>query len=97
MADFECLEKVEGSKQDHDLVLYALSTCGWCKKAKEFLADNDVAYRYVYVDRLEGDELDQVFAEVKRLNPNRTFPTLVIDDEDVVMGFNESTYKDKLL
>lgn len=96
MPDFECLEQVEGSKQDHHLVLYALSTCGWCKKARAFLGDNDIAYRFVYVDLLEGNELEKVFSEVKRLNAQRTFPTLVIDDEDVVVGFNESTYKDKL-
>ncbi|MBK5093418.1 MAG: glutaredoxin family protein [Actinobacteria bacterium] len=97
MPDFKSLEQVEGSKQDHDLVLYALSTCGWCKKARTFLGDNDVAYRFVYVDLLEGDELDQVFSEVKRLNPQKTFPTLVIDDEDVIIGFNDSTYTEKLL
>ena len=60
MPDFKCLEQVEGSKKDHDLVLYALSTCGWCKKARSFLGDNDIAYRFVYVDLLEGDERDEV-------------------------------------
>jgi glutaredoxin-like protein NrdH len=97
MPDFNCLEQVEGSKKDHDLVLYALSTCGWCKKARVFLGDNDVAYRFVYVDLLEGDELNEVSSEVARLNPQKTFPTLVIDDEDVVIGFNDSTYGEKLL
>lgn len=97
MPYLESLEQVEGSKQDHDLVLFALSTCGWCKKARAFLDDNDIAYRFVYVDLLEGDELDRVYSEVKRLNPQRTFPTLVIDDEDVVIGFKDSTYTEKLL
>jgi len=97
MPDLESLEQVEGSKQNHDLVLFALSTCGWCKKARAFLGDHDIAYRFVYVDLLEGDELDEVFSEVKLLNPQRTFPTLVIDDEDVVIGFNDSTYTEKLL
>lgn len=97
MPDFKCLEHVNGSKKNHDLVLYALSTCGWCKKARSFLGDNDIAYRFIYVDLLEGDELDEVFNEVKKLNPHRTFPTLVIDDEDVVVGFTDSTYGEKLL
>ena len=97
MPDFKCLEQVEGSKKDHDLVLFALSTCGWCRKARSFLGDNDIAYRFVYVDLLEGDELEEVFSEVQKLNPQKTFPTLVIDDEDVVVGFDDSTYGDKLL
>jgi len=97
MPDFKCLEQVEGSKKDHDLVLFALSTCGWCRKARSFLSDNDIAYRFVYVDLLAGDELEEVFSEVQKHNPQKTFPTLVIDDEDVVVGFDDSTYGDKLL
>lgn len=95
--DFDCLQKVEGSRKDHDLVLFALSTCGWCRKAREFLDRNDVAYRYVYVDLLEGDEQNAILEEAFRWNPNRNFPTLVIDENDVVVGFNESAYKEKVL
>ncbi len=95
--DFDCLQKVEGSNKDHDLVLFALSTCGWCRKAREFLDGNDVAYRYVYVDLLEGDEQKSILEEAFRWNPNRSFPTLVIDENDVIVGFNESAYKEKVL
>jgi len=28
--------KVEGEKKEHNVFLYTLSTCGWCKKTKEF-------------------------------------------------------------
>lgn len=91
------LEAVEGEKKDHDLLLFALSTCGWCRKARNFLNDNGLAYRFVYVDLLEGDAQKEVFEEVKRLNPHKTFPTLVIDGEEVVAGFNEEKYKEALL
>lgn len=93
----EYAEKVEGDKSDHDLLLFALSTCGWCRKARTFLNDNSIAYKYVYVDLLEGDTQKEVFEEVKRLNPRRTFPTLVVDGEDVICGFNEDRYKEALL
>ncbi len=91
------LEAVEGEKKDHDLLLFALSTCGWCRKARNFLNDNGLAYRYVYVDLLEGDAQKEVLEEVKRLNPRKTFPTLVIDGEEVVAGFDEEKYKEALL
>jgi len=93
----EYLEIVEGEKADHDLLLFALSTCGWCRKARNFLDGNSFAYRYVYVDLLEGDTQKEVFEEMKGRNPRKTFPTLVIDEDEVLAGFNEERYKEALL
>ena len=76
--------------------LYALSTCGWCKKTKRFLDDNNVDYEYEYVDRLSGAERDRVMAEVERWNPRRTFPTVVVDDKEVVVGFKEDRLREVL-
>jgi glutaredoxin-like protein NrdH len=94
MADFE---KVEGSKSDHDLKLYAISTCGWCKKTRNFLESNDVAYEYVYVDLLKGQDQTDAVEQVSKLNPDRTFPTLVIDGDEVLIGFKEDAFKEKIL
>ncbi len=93
----EYLETVKGEKEDHDLLLFALSTCGWCRKARNFLEENKLTYRYVYVDLLEGDAQREVFEEVKKRNPRRTFPTLVVDGEEVIAGFNEDRYREVLL
>jgi glutaredoxin len=93
----EYLEIVEGEEGEHELVLFALSTCGWCRKARTFLDENKLKYRYVYVDLLEGDAQKEVFEEVKTHNPRKTFPTLLVDSEDVIAGFNEDKYKESLL
>lgn len=93
----EYLEIVEGENTDHDLLLFALSTCGWCRKARNFLDGNNLAYRYVYVDLLEGEPQKEVFEEMKGRNPRKTFPTLVIDDDEVLAGFNEERYEEALL
>lgn len=93
----EYLEVIEGENRDHDLLLFALSTCGWCRKARQYLDDNRLAYRFVYVDQLEGDAQKEVFEVVKERNPRRTFPTLIVDGEDVIAGFNEERYKEALL
>lgn len=90
-------EVVEGDNKDHDLLLFALSTCGWCRKARTFLDENSLAYRFVYVDLLEGDAQKEVFEEVKKRNQRRTFPTLIVDGEEVIAGFNEDRYKEALL
>ena len=91
------LEAVEGEAGKHELVLFALSTCGWCRKARSFLDENRLPYRFVYVDLLEGDAQKEVFEEVKRRNPRRSFPTLVVDGEEVIAGFNEDKYREALL
>ncbi len=76
--------------------LYALSTCGWCKKTKKFLDDNYVEYEYEYVDLLTGTERERVMAEVDRWNPRRSFPTIVIDDSQVIIGYNEDRLREAL-
>jgi glutaredoxin-like protein NrdH len=75
---------------------FALSTCGWCKKTKRFLDAQNVNYEIDYVDRLSGAERAQVIAEMERWNPRRTFPTVVVDDKEVVVGFKEDRLREVL-
>jgi glutaredoxin-like protein NrdH len=87
--------KVAGDTERGEVTLYALSTCPWCKRTKRLLGENGVAYKYVDVDRLEADEADRVVAEVGRLNPMRSFPTIVIDGR-VIAGFQEEKIREAL-
>lgn len=80
--------RVEGRKKDHAIRLYALSTCGWCRRTKELLDSQDVEYEYIHVDLCEGEERDRVRTEVKELNPRGSFPTVKIDDE-VIVGYDD--------
>jgi len=75
---------------------FALSTCGWCKKTKRFLDAHNVNYEINYVDRLSGVEKAQVMAEMERWNPRRTFPTIVVDNKEVVVGFKEDRLREVL-
>ena len=76
--------------KDHgDVKIYALSTCGWCKKAKAYLKERGVKYAYVDVDLLEGEQRAQARKEQEHFNPNGSFPTIVIDDKDCIVGFDE--------
>jgi len=71
------------------VVFYGLSTCVWCKKTRRLLDDLGVAYDYVYVDLLEGEAQEKAMAEVRRWNPNESFPTVVFADSSCVLGFDE--------
>lgn len=69
--------------------LYTLSTCSHCKAAKRFLSGCGVAFEFTDVDLLTGAEREAILAEVRRLNPECSFPTIVIGDQ-VVVGNDEA-------
>lgn len=88
-------EVVEG-KNKGKIMLYALSTCVWCKKTKKLLEDLGVQYSYIFVDKLEGKERDEVVSELKKYNKRGSFPTIVIDDDKIIVGFKENEIKKSL-
>ncbi len=88
-------EHVDG-KDRFDIKLYALSTCVWCKKTKRLLDEMGVAYDYVYVDKLVGDEKDEVMDEVEKYNPRCSFPTTVIDEEKCIIGYKKDKIKEEI-
>lgn len=87
-------EHVDG-KDTGKIILYALSTCIWCKKIKDFLSSKNIAFDYIYVDLLKGEERAQAINDVKRYNPSTSFPTLVIN-EKAIIGFREKEIKEAL-
>ena len=87
--------KVPG-KDVGKVVIYALSTCGWCKKTKRFLAELGVAYQYLDVDNLPDEEQESVKQVVKRWNPKSNYPTIVINDSECLVGYNEDRMKEAL-
>ncbi|HAX18008.1 MAG TPA: glutaredoxin family protein [Actinobacteria bacterium] len=78
------------------LLLYALSTCIWCRKTKNLLNELGVSYDYVDVDLLEGSDQDFAVEQVKKFNPSGGFPTLVVDDKEAVRGFDEIKIRELL-
>jgi glutaredoxin len=82
------IKHVEGRKAGK-LMLYAISTCPWCRKTKALLDELGVEYSYIDVDLVPEEEEDKINQEVERWNDRLSFPTLVIDDEEVIIGFQE--------
>jgi len=86
---------VEG-KDKGKLMLYALSTCVWCKKTKRLLNQLGVDYYFIDVDLLGKEEKDKVIEEVKKYNPVATFPTMVIGDDKVIRGYKPEEIRKEL-
>jgi glutaredoxin-like protein NrdH len=89
------IEKVKG-KNKGKIMLYALSTCVWCKKTRKFLEGLGVEYNYVYVDQLDEDDRNKTIEEIEKWNPRCSFPTLVFNDEKCVVGYKEDEIKEAL-
>jgi glutaredoxin len=83
-------------KEKGTVMLYTLSTCGWCKKTKALLNELGVDYDYTDVDLLKGEEQSAVVKEVMKFNPDCNFPTLVIDSKKCIVGFKEDDIREAL-
>lgn len=89
--------KVEGEKDERKVFLYAISTCGWCKKVKKLLEEMEIEYEYVNIDKVSGWSNQGVMNELKQYNEKATCPTLVIDEgEEVIIGYQEDKIKEVL-
>jgi len=83
-------------KNKGEILLYALSTCGWCKKTKSFLNKLGVEYNYINVDELDKSEKNKIVEDVKKWNPQINYPTMVINNKICIVGFKEKEIKEAL-
>jgi glutaredoxin len=86
--------EVPGTRREHEITVYALSTCGFCRRALAFLNDKGFAYRFVYMDLLPLD----IKTEAKRILKERfktevSFPFAVIDGKKHLVGFVEADWE----
>ncbi|OPY68846.1 MAG: Glutaredoxin [Syntrophorhabdaceae bacterium PtaU1.Bin034] len=89
------MNRVQGTDRG-DVKLYTLSTCIWCKKTKAFLKEMDVGYEYIDVDLLEGRERDETLEELRRFNPRCSFPSLVVNNSECIVGYDEDRMREVL-
>ena len=75
--------------------LYTLSTCSHCKATKKFLDECQVKYDFTDVDLLQGEERAAILEDVRKFNPQCSFPTIIIGDR-VIVGFQEDKIKEAL-
>ena len=83
------------AQKKQKIKLYTLSTCSHCSRTKRFFNDNGIDMEFVDVDLLNGSEREKIMNEVRKLNPDCSFPTICIDDQ-VVVGYNEEKLKKAL-
>ncbi len=87
---------VHGQHTEHQAVFYGLSTCGWCRRTRKFLEEQDVEFNYVYVDKLQGQERKDAIEQVRCWNSAVSFPTVVVGENQCVIGYKPEKLKEAL-
>jgi glutaredoxin-like protein NrdH len=88
--------KVQGKNNQHKVVIYALSTCVWCKMTKQYLKDNNVEYEYLDIDLCSPQEKEQARKKILDKSGNLSYPTTIVDDKKLITGFRKDQLKEAL-
>ena len=75
--------------------LYALSTCPWCKKAKQYFVEKQISYESIDVDLLEEDEHEKAMKKLRYLVGDAVFPVTVIGEE-IILGYKPDDFQEAL-
>jgi glutaredoxin-like protein NrdH len=88
--------KVSGQKNQHKVVLYALSTCAWCRMTKQFLKDHDIEYEYIDVDLCEEEDKQKIRDHIQSKGGPLSYPTIIVDDNVLITGFRTDKLREAL-
>ena len=79
--------KVPGKYKGHKVLIYAISTCIWCKRAKKFLRDQDIEYKYVDIDQCNVEDRSKIKNDILARGGQLVYPTIIIDDKILINNF----------
>ena len=88
--------KVSGRNKRHQVQMYAISTCVWCKMTKQYLKDNDVEYEYIDVDLSDEKEKQEIREHILSKGGRLSYPTIIVDDKVLITGFRKDKFKETL-
>ena len=81
--------KVSGKNNKHKVLVYALSTCAWCKMTKKFLSDSGVEYEFVDVDLASAQDHEKIRDDIVKKGAEPSYPMIIVDNKTVIVGFRK--------
>ena len=81
-------QRIEGTKADHDIRLFTLSTCGHCKNVKKLMKELGMTYGFIDVDLSSRQVKREITQFLRENNLPISFPVIMIDDE-IIIGYHE--------
>jgi glutaredoxin-like protein NrdH len=88
--------KVEGNNRKHKVLLYAISTCGWCRRAKNTLKEMDVEYEYIDIDLCSTEDRQQIRQDILNRGGYLAYPTIIVDNKILLTGPSREDLKEAL-
>ena len=88
--------KVPGKNNKHRVLMYAISTCAWCKRAKKLLKDNNIEYEYVDIDLCSREDREKIREDILNRGGRLSYPAIVIDSRILITGFQEDKIREAL-
>jgi glutaredoxin len=76
------------------VIMYTLSTCPWCRKAKQFFKENSIPFEFIDYDNADEETQDRIMQELDEAGADG-FPFVRIGDE-VVSGYQPDRYAELL-
>jgi glutaredoxin-like protein NrdH len=88
-------KQIDGADKG-EVVIFTLSTCGWCMKTKTLLKELGVKYSYIDMDLADDDQLEQAYGLIKRFTPRNAYPTVIINQENCIVGYDPDKLQELL-
>lgn len=88
--------RVAGTKKDHKVLMYAISTCAWCKMTKKHLKDNQVEYEFIDVDLCNDKDRQAIRNDIMKRGGEPNYPIIIIDDKTMINGFRKDKINEAL-
>lgn len=76
------------------VIIYTLSTCPWCHKAKDLLDQKHVKYEEIVVDKMDDKKKEETRNMLLEKTGQKTFPQIFINDKSIG-GYSDLEALDK--
>ncbi|MBN2109746.1 MAG: glutaredoxin family protein [Methanosarcinaceae archaeon] len=77
------------------VLMYTLSTCPWCMRAKKFFRERDIPFEFIDYDKADEQTQKMIREDCESHGEEIAFPFIKIG-EDVVVGYNPRKYSEFL-
>ncbi|MDP2215968.1 MAG: glutaredoxin family protein [Methanolobus sp.] len=77
------------------VVMYTLSTCPWCMRAKTFFREKNILFEYIDYDKADEATRKSILEDCMSHGEKMSFPFVKIG-EDVVVGYDPKKYSSLL-
>lgn len=72
-------ESIEDFISSSPIAMYSFSTCPFCRKAKDFLEDQNIAYSAIELDLLEDNRGNEIRAALGKMTKRTSVPSIFIN------------------